>query len=424
MILLKKRTGFLFCLLLSMVILFSGVTIADAYQPPVRTLFKETSTKGFVTLHESNDDGLIDRWDWRNVDDGDWTTPIRNQIQDVCGSCWAFGALGGLESNYKIWMNNPNSDIDLSEQYILSCSPGGCSGWYLQRTLSWIKHNGIIFEECMPYEANDTIPCESKCDDWRDNLFGITDYEKVSRGNITAIKEALLTYGPLPSTMSVYTDFYPDWNGDVYQQTSEELVFGHVITIVGFDDTWGNVDEGYWICKNSWGTEWGEEGWFRIAYGECDIENSVYYFKSLNHPPNKPETPIGESEGKPNVEYTFSSSCTDEDGNDLFYLFDWGDGNQSDWIGPFASGETVDANYSWREKGIYSVKVKTMDFFGPYSHDYGMEGEWSDPLEVSMPKSKQSNNPFLMFLRDHSDLFQLFQQFFLNNNQDRVSSIC
>jgi len=412
MSLLKKAGFYLFCLLLSAAILLSGFTIADAYQYTADIQNKDTYNAGIIT-HGLNKDVSIDQWDWRNVDGADWTTPIRDQIQDVCGSCWAFGALGGLESCFKIWRDTPDKDIDFSEQYILSCSPGSCSGWYLQSTLSWIKHNGVILEECMPYQANDTIPCELKCDDWRDNLFGITDYQKVHRGNITAIKEALLTYGPLPATMRVYTDFYPDWNGGVYQQSSEELVFGHVITIVGFDDTWRDAGKGYWICKNSWGPNWGEKGWFRIAYGECDIENSVYYFESVNHPPNKPDTPRGESKGKPNVEYTFYSTGTDEDGHDLYYLFDWGDGNQSDWIGPFACNEPVEASYIWREKGTYSVKVKTMDFFGPYSHDYGMESDWSDPLEISMPKNKEGNNTFRMFLKYHSSLFQLFQQFFL-----------
>ena len=62
------------------------------------------------------------QWNWREIDGEDWTTPIKDQLQDVCGSCWAFGALGGVESNIKIWEDNPDLDVDLAEQYILSCS--------------------------------------------------------------------------------------------------------------------------------------------------------------------------------------------------------------------------------------------------------------------------------------------------------------
>ena len=68
-----------------------------------------------VSICNSVLDDLPSTWDWRDVNGEDWTTPIRDQNQDACGSCWAFGALGGLESNYKIWMNDLSLDIDLSE---------------------------------------------------------------------------------------------------------------------------------------------------------------------------------------------------------------------------------------------------------------------------------------------------------------------
>ena len=356
-------------------------------------------------------------WDWRDVNGEDWTTSIRDQLQDKCGSCWAFGALGGLESDYKIWKNDSSLDIDLSEQYILSCSPGSCNGWYLSNTLNWIRHNGVIPEDCMPYEADDTIPCEAKCGNWREQLFGIKSYKKLPRGDVNAIKEALINYGPLPATMEVYSDFYPNWNGGVYQQTSDEFVFGHVITIVGFNDNWGGENEGYWICKNSWGTEWGENGWFRIAYEECKIENSVYYLEGPNYPPEKPEKPNGPSNGKPGVEYTFSSSCVDLDDNKLYYMFDWGDGNNSGWLGPYGSGEIVSANYTWSSKGTYSVKVKTRDFLGPSMYDYGLDSEWSDSLEVTMSKNKVVRTPIVHLLDIHSGFFNTIKQLIYLNQK-------
>jgi hypothetical protein len=325
--------------------------------------------------------------------------------------CWAFGVIGGLESNYKKWMNDSSLEVDLSEQYILSCSPGTCDGWYLSSTLNWILHNGIISEDCMPYKADDTIPCESKCDNWRDQLFGIKKYKRLSSGDIDSIKDALINYGPLPASMNVYSDLYPEWNGGVYEQNSDELVFGHVITIVGYDDTWGNENEGYWICKNSWGDEWGEDGWFRIAYGECRIENSVYYLEGPNYPPEKPEI-NGPSSGEPGVEYTFSSTCVDPDDNQLYFLFDWGDDNDSNWIGPYESGKIVSADYNWESKGSYNIKVKTLEYIGPGLYDYGIESEWSDTLEVEMPKNKTFDYGFINLLIEHFPvLYQIFQRF-------------
>jgi len=374
-------------------------------------LEKETS----VNTNESqiqNNNFNIDKWDWRNVDGKDWTTPIRDQFQDVCGSCWAFGALGGLESNYKIWMNNADLETDLSEQYILSCSPGSCNGWYLSRTLSWIQHNGIIFENCMPYEADDTIPCESKCDNYRDELFGIREYKKLPREDIVAIQDALLTYGPLPATMEVYGDLYPDWDGGVYQQNSDEYIFGHVVTIVGFDNTWGDVNEGFWIIKNSWGPNWGEDGWFRIAFGECDIEDNVYYMIGPNYAPLKPSTPEGPKTGDPNTLYSYSSTGIDPDQDQLYILFDWGDGNDSGWLGPFNNNQIVIANYSWKAKGTYQVRIKTRDFFGPMINDYGLESDWSDSLIVEMPKSKERSNFDIKFFNLIKERFPILSVFY------------
>ena len=90
-----------------------------------------------------------------------------------------------------------------------------------------------------------------------------------------------------------------------------------------------------------------------------------------------------------------------------------GDGIDSGWMGPYESGEMVSANYTWKSKGTYPVKVKTMDFIGPDIYDYGMESEWSDPLEVSMPKNKPYiNTPFLQnFLENHPLIYQLLQRF-------------
>jgi hypothetical protein len=323
--------------------------------------------------------GLPARWDWRDVDGHDWTTPIKDQLQDVCGSCWAFGSLGGLEAAVKLWANDSELDVDLSEQYMVSCSPGSCNGWYWWSTLQWIKNHGAIPESCFPYQADDSIPCESKCEDWRDYLIGVEDYKKVPV-NVTAIQAALVEYGPLPASMTVYEDFYPNYTGGVYRYTYGDLVFGHCITIVGYDNTWGGDDEGYWICKNSWGTAWGEDGWFRIAYGECDMEKGVYYYTGPNDAPAKPEPPVGPPRGGTYQQLTFSAVSSDPDGDTLRYCFDWGEGNTS-WSTYFPSGEPVQMSYSWRERDSYEIRVKVKD-------EHGLESDWSDPLPLRIAKSR------------------------------------
>ena len=121
-----------------------------------------------------------------------------------------------------------------------------------------------------------------------------------------------------------------------------------------------------------------------------------------NQRPDKPAKPDGQTTGKPGREYTYSSMATDPDGENLYYIWDWGDGNYSYWLGPHGSGETAEASHVWERKGDYSVRVKAKDI-------YGGESIWSDPLSVKMPKSLPIVDLFLGFLEKHPYLFFLLQ---------------
>ncbi len=93
--------------------------------------------------------------------------------------------------------------------------------------------------------------------------------------------------------------------------------------------------------------------------------------------PAKPATPEGEIEGRPGMEYTYASSTTDPDGDSLYYRFDWGDETYSGWVGPHASGDTAQANYTWTDEGSYEIRVMAKDENGVFS-------QWSDPLSVDI----------------------------------------
>ncbi|UCF49320.1 MAG: PKD domain-containing protein, partial [Thermoplasmatales archaeon] len=96
-----------------------------------------------------------------------------------------------------------------------------------------------------------------------------------------------------------------------------------------------------------------------------------------NYPPMTPVKPKGPSSGEASVEYEYISNTTDPDGDDIYFLFDWGDGTNSSWIGPFASGVETNAPHIWQEKGFYKVKVKAKDV-------YGSESSWSESLDVEI----------------------------------------
>jgi hypothetical protein len=108
-------------------------------------------------------------------------------------------------------------------------------------------------------------------------------------------------------------------------------------------------------------------------------------------PPEKPEKPSGPITGKCGELYTFSTSTIDIYGDDIYYRWDWGDGEYSDWLGPYESGEIVESSHIWNKHGIHKVKVKAKDI-------YDCKSVWSDPLIVSMPRNKLLPNTLLLRL--------------------------
>lgn len=105
--------------------------------------------------------------------------------------------------------------------------------------------------------------------------------------------------------------------------------------------------------------------------------------------PNKPSTPVGETSGKPRIEYSYQSTAIDPNNDTLYYLFNWGDGTDSGWLGPVNSGVVYQAKHTWQKKGTYVVKTRVKD-------SNGLVSSWSDPLAVTMPLNSQVvTKPFL-----------------------------
>ena len=291
---------------------------------------------------------------WRDHDGGDWTTPVKDQL--YCGSCYAFAPMAALESIYKIKIaQNPNAEIDLSEQFLVSCGAGcmgtnminGCKGGALydhsaqeNGVLDFIVNYGAITEQCFSYTGidfngcassdpwdcdNPATTCSDKCFDWRNNRITVGSYDVVSSDSI---KNHLIEYGPLVTGFMVYEDFF-NYTEGVYEYEEGGQVGRHAVVIVGYNDSVDNPDEpGHWICKNSWGTEWGEEGYFRIKYDTNDFEYDTYCFKDLNIPEHELVSNIeatefislGKVEASSEVTITFTVENTGNPGS----ILNWG----------------------------------------------------------------------------------------------------
>jgi len=195
--------------------------------------------------------------DWRNYKSKNWVTPIRDQ--GSCGSCVAFATCATLESRTLISQNKPSVNFDLSEAHLFYCgTPNSCDlGWQPAFALNFAQTVGVGLESSFPY-----TPGNQACRQ-------VTPAVKIHHASVAATtiarKTALLD-GPVVASMAVYDDFF-HYKSGVYRHVSGNLVGYHAICVIGYDDS-----QGCWLAKNSWGTSWGDSGFFAIRYGECGID--------------------------------------------------------------------------------------------------------------------------------------------------------
>ena len=162
----------------------------------------------------------------------DWTyptsyvTPVRNQGN--CGSCWAFATTAALESYTLIKNSLPGQELNLAEQVMVSCGgAGSCGGGYIGSASNYIKNTGLPLDTCYPYTATNGT-CSTACYNWQANSYKIAGwgYVATTAPTVDAIKNALVTYGPLVTTMDVYADFF-SYHSGIYKYVSGTYQGGH-----------------------------------------------------------------------------------------------------------------------------------------------------------------------------------------------------
>jgi C1A family cysteine protease len=200
--------------------------------------------------------------DWRNHE-GNSVTPVKDQAN--CGACWAFAMTGGLESNVAL---TQKKSVSLSEQAFLDCSGVGSCDGASSLNADYLVSIGLPLESRFPYEGKDLTGFKkfNYCEGpesffWKRHTYKIGRWGSITH-DLTSIKAALASFGPIPTAMFVYEDFM-NYKSGVYSYTTGEELGGHAVLLVGYND-----EEKYFIVKNSWGTGWGESGFFRIAYSE------------------------------------------------------------------------------------------------------------------------------------------------------------
>ncbi|VVB61970.1 Metallo-peptidase family M12B Reprolysin-like protein [uncultured archaeon] len=166
--------------------------------------------------------------------------------------------------------------------------------------------------------------------------------------------------------------------------------------IINIDDWTDSAPSGY---SKEVSHIWDDYGIYNVRVKAKDSYDHISEFSSSfvvqiyrDNPPNKPNQPSGEIKPKVNFVYTYLTKTSDVDGDQVLYIWDWGDGTNSGWLGPYDSNVTCEATHLWNVKdNNYTIKVKAKDI-------YGQESDWSDPLPITTPYSYNPIHQFFEWL--------------------------
>ena len=214
--------------------------------------------------------GLPESVDWREKD---LVTGVKNQQQ--CGSCWAFSAVGSMEGQHS---KKSKHLVSLSESQIVDCDVNGtdqgCGGGLMDGAFEYvIKQGGLESENSYPYKPEDE-PCRFNRSEISAQFSSFKDVE----GGENGLQEAVASVGPISVAIDASQQSFQLYDkGVYYDEDCSSTMLDHGVLVVGYGRENGSD---YWLVKNSWGVNWGENGYIKMARNRsnnCGIATNPSY---------------------------------------------------------------------------------------------------------------------------------------------------
>ncbi len=262
----------------------------------------------------------------------DWRTrgiigPVEDQAW--CGSCVSFATTGLAAAMAWLELGVRNLTLSAADQHFCSSHGANCGGWNNADALGQIKSRGVVSENVFPYMTAFDNPPKGDPQDVPDHLwlaycrsesnrkerrYRISDYSawpsNMSGLPFDARKYYLANFGPMVMGFTVYQDF-DSYGGGVFKHVTGNSRGGHCVLVVGYSDS-----HQAWICRNSWGTGFGGSvhadgsgaGFFMIAYGDSNIDDTFYGCHGIIVPPqSRLAQRVGDVDGDGHAEVVVTS---------------------------------------------------------------------------------------------------------------------
>lgn len=283
--------------------------------------------------------GLVNTWDWRNRHGKNWISSVKDQAN--CGSCWAFATIGALESYINLYYNQI-FNYDLSEQELVSCSSSnGCLNGSIENAMHYIEQNGIVLENCFSYSATNG-DCDDKCSN-PSEIISLTGNGQVHHFPSQDDLKRVLFRSPI--AISVLS-----WSHALVligYKTLEagDKIFYHHNTWITLSADSPYIGQTAWLVKNSWGTNWGDDGYAYLLLTNSDIWRYISFESDIQ-----------------SLIYTDADIlCEDSDGDGYWY---WGIGRKPahcpNWVPDTPDGDDSDYTKGPLDENGFPADIPSM----------------------------------------------------------------